>query len=94
VGKRSVSDESLEYLDTHAQNIYLTYEIIFDETDDANRKLSIKERMNDLCGLIILTLRKFPHSEKYIVKWGSKITFKHSIENGKINLISYTNTVQ
>jgi hypothetical protein len=40
-----------------------------DETDEPKRKLSISERMNDLCGLIILTLRKFPDSEELVQAW-------------------------
>ncbi len=75
MSQESTSDEFLEYLDTHAQNIYLTYEMILDNTEDEKRKTNIRERMNDLCGLAILTLRKFPDSERLVEAWWSKLKF-------------------
>jgi hypothetical protein len=65
----SSSDQSVWYLDTHATNIYETYKDILNDTQDIDKQWILRREMNDFCGLVILTLRKFPDSEEYVKIW-------------------------
>lgn len=69
----SLSDQSVGYLGTHATNIYVTYEHILHDTQDIQRQWALRKKMNDFCGLVILSLSKFPDSEEYIKIWRNRL---------------------
>lgn len=76
----SPSDQSLEYLDAHASKLYATLKERLNEVNEAEMLWEIEEWMNELSYFVIVTLRRFPDSEKYITKWQSKIRFRNSID--------------
>lgn len=89
----SPSDQSLEYLDIHASSIYATLKKRLSETKDAEIRCEIDKSMNELSCFVIVTLRRFPDSEKYIMKWQSNILFKKSDDTTKIaHEVTYTMT--
>ena len=69
----------MKYLQIHAIGVYQKYTILRNKTEDPNRQKILKKYMNDLCALIILTLRKLPDSEVYVAEWGSRLEFQYPI---------------
>lgn len=92
---KASSDKSIEYLDTYAKAIYSTYEKILCETEDREEWRAVRTRMNDVCWLTIMTLRKFPDSEKYVAEWGSRLQFTAPIGGTwATHIVEYTMNYQ
>lgn len=75
------SYQSLAYLDTHGRKLLNTYRKILGDTEDPEKQLLIREQIQELCGNIIITLKKFPESENFLEFWRDTISLLPSIHD-------------
>jgi hypothetical protein len=70
------------------------YSKILSSEKDPNRISTIRDHMSELSGRIIMTLNKFPDSEKYIKKWRSAMTIDGTPNNANTILHDMPETIQ
>lgn len=72
----SPSDQSLLYINAHANRICMTYQYLLDNEADPIKKERLYTLMNKITEEIIVVLRQFPDSDEYIDQYRMKIEFQ------------------
>lgn len=69
-------NDPVEYIDTHAQWILVSMEMLFEAEKDEKKREKLWRQMNTIKTLTISALQRFKWSDKYITEWRVRINHR------------------